>query len=76
MNDKPDRRNEEAPSGRLPESPECPFCGERRTELLNVFGPHASVSSYWCRACRSPFDFLKWGGREDDPRDEGPDLRS
>ncbi len=49
-------------SARLPQSPECPFCDSRQTELANAFGAHASVSSYWCRDCRSPFEMLKWGG--------------
>ena len=47
-------------SERLPTAPACPFCEGRETELLNVFGAHASVSSYWCRDCRSPFEMLKW----------------
>lgn len=55
-----ERVNEAAASGGLPETPRCPFCGGRRTELLNAFGPHASVASYWCGSCRSPFELLKW----------------
>jgi len=27
---------------------------------MSPFGSHASVSTYWCRACRSPFEILKW----------------
>ena len=50
-------------SSRLPSAPPCPFCEGRDTELLNTFGPHASVASYWCRDCRSPFELLKWAGR-------------
>lgn len=46
--------------GRLPATPPCPFCEGRETELANAFGAHASVSSYWCRRCRSPFEMLKW----------------
>lgn len=46
--------------GRLPATPPCPFCGERETELHSAFGSHASVSTYWCRRCRSPFELLKW----------------
>lgn len=52
-------RREEAPAG-LPSSPECPFCGGARTEIMNAFGSHASVATYWCRACRSPFEAMKW----------------
>lgn len=53
---------------RLPESPPCPFCEGRETELFNAFGAHASVSSYWCRDCRSPFELIKWKA----PDDSGP----
>ncbi len=52
-------RQEEAPG--LPTAPPCPFCERTQTELMNAFGSHASVSSYWCRACRSPFEVMKWG---------------
>lgn len=52
-----------AASPRLPASPPCPFCEGRETELFNAFGAHASVSSYWCRDCRSPFELLKWSGK-------------
>ncbi len=46
----------------LPESPECPFCDGSETEIMNAFGSHASVSTYWCRSCRSPFEIMKWRG--------------
>lgn len=46
----------------LPPAPPCPFCEERETELMNAFGSHASVATYWCRRCRSPFELLKWRG--------------
>jgi len=52
-------REEETP-GMMPRSPQCPFCAGRETEIMNAFGAHASVSSYWCRACRSPFEMMKW----------------
>jgi len=59
-----DRREERGDlPGEMPASPPCPFCDGRETELLNAFGPHASVASYWCRSCRSPFEFMKWGRR-------------
>ncbi len=44
----------------------CPFCGGGDTELSNAFGPHASVSTWWCRQCRSPFETFKWGTHPDD----------
>jgi hypothetical protein len=54
-------RREEAPEG-MPEAPPCPFCDGVETEVMSSFGSHASVSTYWCRACRSPFEVLKWRG--------------
>jgi len=44
----------------MPVAPSCPFCGGVDTELICAFGSHASVSTYWCRACRSPFEMMKW----------------
>lgn len=46
--------------GGLPPAPPCPFCDGHETEVMSPFGSHASVSTYWCRACRSPFEILKW----------------
>lgn len=54
-------RQEEAPAT-LPESPPCPFCEGLETELMNAFGAHASVSAYWCRRCRAPFELMRWRG--------------
>ena len=54
-----DERREEAPES-LPEAPACPFCSGDETELMSAFGSHASVSTYWCRTCRSPFELMKW----------------
>jgi len=31
--------------------------------VMNTFGSHASVSTYWCRDCRSPFEMMKWRRR-------------
>ncbi|HZD03985.1 MAG TPA: hypothetical protein VE173_03680 [Longimicrobiales bacterium] len=36
---------------------------------MSAFGSHASVATYWCRRCRSPFEILKW--REPGAGDEG-----
>lgn len=52
------RRNE-APEG-MPAAPPCPFCEKTETEIMSAFGAHSSVSTYWCRGCRCPFDFMKW----------------
>jgi hypothetical protein len=52
-------RREETPDA-MPSSPACPFCSGEETEIMNAFGSHASVATYWCRACRSPFEVMKW----------------
>lgn len=57
--------------GALPEAPPCPFCDGGETELVSAFGSHASVATYWCRRCRSPFEVLKWRGADE----RGPVVR-
>ena len=52
-------RRAEAPDS-LPEAPDCPFCDGVETELMSAFGAHASVCTYWCRSCRSPFELMRW----------------
>lgn len=47
--------------------PPCPFCGGERTEMMSLFGSHASLTTCWCANCRSPFEFLRW--RDADPDD-------
>lgn len=54
-----EERREEAPET-LPTAPSCPFCEGQETELMSAFGSHASVSTYWCRPCGSPFELMKW----------------
>ena len=54
-----EERREESPDV-LPSAPACPFCDQSETEIMNSFGSHASVSTYWCRSCRSPFEMMKW----------------
>lgn len=51
----------------------CPFCDGVHTELSSAFGSHASVSTWWCRDCRSPFEVFKWGNHPDE-RDDSPAL--
>jgi hypothetical protein len=50
-----------SPQG-LPSTPPCPFCEGTATELQSAFGSQLSVATFWCRDCRSPFEFMKWGG--------------
>jgi hypothetical protein len=49
----------------LPESAPCPFCEGTDTHLVNPFGGQLSVAQYWCRSCRTAFEFIKWDDHED-----------
>ncbi len=44
------------------DAPPCPFCEGSRTEVMSLFGSHASLTTCWCADCRSPFEFLRWRG--------------
>jgi ring-1,2-phenylacetyl-CoA epoxidase subunit PaaD len=46
--------------GHLPEHPACPHCGSEDTELMSAFGTVLANAQYRCRACASPFEFMKW----------------
>lgn len=50
----------------LPASVPCAFCKGMETELVSPFGGQLSVAQYWCRSCRTGFEFIKW---EDDAGD-------
>ncbi len=47
-------------SAALPESVECPFCAGWETEVFSAFGSALSVSQYYCRSCRTVFEWMKW----------------
>lgn len=51
----------------LPAAARCPFCGGRDTEQFSGFGSQISTSQYYCRRCRTVFEFMKWR----DPEDRG-----
>ena len=53
----------------IPDAVPCPFCEARETELHSAFGAHLSVVTYWCRPCRTAFEWMKWEG-EAEPRVE------
>ncbi len=55
----------------LPRAVRCPFCGEGDTRLEAPFGGLASVAQYYCRRCRSVFEWMRWEG--DEERDRRPD---
>lgn len=63
------------PAAAQRETPSCPFCGSGRTEVMSLFGSHASLTTCWCAACRSPFEFLRWRAEpegEGEPGSGGP----
>lgn len=47
----------------IPDAAPCPFCRRTDTELVNPFGGQLSVAQYWCRTCRTGFDYFKWNER-------------
>lgn len=47
----------------LPDAVRCPHCEGTDTEQHGAFGSAVSVSQYWCRSCRTVFEFFKWRGR-------------
>jgi hypothetical protein len=55
----------------LPESVRCAFCDGDDTYLVNPFGGQLSVAQYWCRRCRTAFEYIKWEDEAADQRTEG-----
>lgn len=47
----------------LPASVKCPFCNGTDTELQSPFGSVMSVAQYYCRRCRTVFEWIKWEAR-------------
>jgi len=43
----------------------CPFCGSEDTVKEADFGTSLMVNRQYCRACRSFFEAIKWGERDD-----------
>lgn len=43
----------------LPESVQCPFCRGMNTYLETPFGSVLSVAQYYCRDCRTIFEWVK-----------------
>jgi hypothetical protein len=46
-------------SAAMPEAVECPFCDDVETEQLSAFGSALSVGQYYCRTCRTVFEWMK-----------------
>ncbi len=51
----------------IPASVTCPFCDGTETEQFSAFGSALSVSQYWCRTCRTVFEWMKWRDGESPP---------
>jgi ring-1,2-phenylacetyl-CoA epoxidase subunit PaaD len=43
----------------LPKVAICPFCGSRKTQNDNAFGPTPCRALYYCNDCRNPFEQFK-----------------
>lgn len=52
--------NRPLPSGAMPESVPCPFCDGSETEQFSAFGSAVSVGQYYCRDCKTVFEWMKW----------------
>ena len=37
----------------------CPFCHSEETEPAAIYGCHMMTAQYYCRACRSMFDWVR-----------------
>ncbi len=48
------------PPARGAEPVPCPWCGSLATRLESWFGPTACRAIYYCRACRNPFEAIKF----------------
>lgn len=46
---------------------QCPFCRSTDTELLSLFGSQLSTTQYYCRACHTPFEYVKYAKENPQP---------
>ncbi len=61
MDDSSPRRTLAEPlrSDAIPDTVRCPFCETTDTEQFSAFGSALSVSQYYCRTCRTVFEWMK-----------------
>ena len=61
MDDSSPRRTLAEPlhNAAIPETVRCPFCETTDTEQFSAFGSALSVSQYYCRTCRTVFEWMK-----------------
>lgn len=61
----PSRPPEPEPTGPGRPGPACPHCGSTDVELEARFGSTLMTRQYYCRGCRTVFEWVKW--EDDDP---------
>lgn len=54
-----ERENRGPDSEELPEGIPCPFCDGTDTEPASHFGSLLMTAHYYCRGCRSTFDWAR-----------------
>ncbi|HET6362047.1 MAG TPA: hypothetical protein VFH11_08315 [Gemmatimonadota bacterium] len=53
-------RGGEASPGRSAPEVRCPHCDSRDVELEAAFGGSLMSSQFYCRGCRTVFEWVKW----------------
>ncbi len=46
----------------------CPYCSSTDTEFFSLFGQQLLTVQYYCKTCRTPFEYIK---DDDVPGDAG-----
>lgn len=64
--DRPGSRSEDldrpVPNRAMADRARCPFCDGTDTDPFSAFGQSVSMSQYYCRDCRTVFQWVKWRG--------------
>ena len=47
-------------SSGMPASVPCPFCDSDDSDPFATFGGQASTAQYYCNACRTVFEAVRW----------------
>ncbi|MFQ5753746.1 MAG: hypothetical protein ACE5HI_17295 [bacterium] len=42
----------------------CPFCDSTDTQKQSDFGTSVMVKQYYCRSCKTVFEWIKWGDKD------------
>jgi C4-type Zn-finger protein len=64
---KPGRAPEAAPPAGAGREIACPHCGSTDVELEAPFGSTLMTRQYYCRGCRTVFEWVRW--EDADPSD-------